>query len=62
MRRRMGLAGRARVLERFDARRTTARLVHVLEDAAQRWSPGSSVADRRRGATRVATTFGAARG
>ena len=36
LRRRMGVAARARVLERFDARRTTADLVRVLEEARQR--------------------------
>ena len=35
-RRRMGAAARARVLERFDARRTTADLVRVLEEARRR--------------------------
>lgn len=35
-RRRMGAAARARVLERFDARRTTADLVRVLEEARSR--------------------------
>jgi starch synthase len=35
-RRRMGAAARARVLERFDARRTTADLVRVLGEAASR--------------------------
>ncbi|MGH2351457.1 MAG: glycosyltransferase, partial [Chloroflexota bacterium] len=35
-RRRMGAAARQRVVERFDARRTTTDLVEVLQDARER--------------------------
>jgi len=39
-RRRMGAAGRTRAVERFDARRTTALLLEVLEEARQRYRHG----------------------
>ena len=39
LRRRLGDGARQRVLERFDARLTTASLVETLSDACDRWSP-----------------------
>ncbi len=39
LRRRLGEGARQRVLERFDARLTTASLVETLSDACDRWSP-----------------------
>ena len=39
LRRRLGEQARQRVIERFDARLTTARLVETLSDAGDRWAP-----------------------
>jgi glycosyltransferase involved in cell wall biosynthesis len=47
---RMGAAGRRRVQERFDVRRTTAALVEVLHEAHARHRPGRVVARAGRGA------------